>query len=813
MKDPYFQTILYSTVPFVHYFSEDSKGKKAVFSFTKSLIVLLDTLSVHRGQVLVKLAIPPIYFSLLDQPEFKKQMDDFLLEGNEKRVYSLWDKWEGHVNRVITQLIQEKKLDLLGLPATGVPLPFLTTTEGIQMQIKTGNRILSDIFGFKPEGFWFPEGAYTPGLDLSVRNESYLYSYINQSTVTYADPPPCEDHLSIYTPHGLMLYPIHKQLSEILDKSTEETFITVLKEEIKNKSELRKLTTFTIATNLENFIEKMDLLHTISYFADEGFLSVQQDTSPLLDSNDTVHICSSFLSEGMNENHFQNIKDFLTPHITMEQEIQQLTKTPRTTEEIRVIQQMTREWMMFSGLLFTPHISRREALSYLDRFERLQTCLVDGSDNEYIDLCEDKLKILKQVQIDVPKAKNKVIGTNEHMKILVLSWEFPPYIVGGLARHVHGLTRSLSRKGYEIHVLTAWQNGLLEEEIVDGVFVHRVKPIHENEKDFLKWVGGLNIAISEKAIDLTNVHKFDCIHAHDWLVGSSASVLKGYLDIPLVTTIHATEFGRNNGIYTEMQRFIHEKEKQLVEISDQIIVCSDYMKEEVLKLFNPPLDKLISIPNGIENEPMETDEQTGLLDDIPMDFSRKMIFSIGRVVREKGFETIIDAAEILKSTRSDIYFIIAGKGPLLEDYRRQVFERNLADFVYFIGFIDDKKRNALFEECHIAVFPSLYEPFGIVALESMKAGKPTIVSNTGGLKGIVQHLKTGLLMVPGNTESLAEQLLYLLDNEDTAIKIGGNGKKVVESLFSWNRVAEETKRVLEDVKVKGKIKHVNDNIK
>jgi glycosyltransferase involved in cell wall biosynthesis len=473
-------------------------------------------------------------------------------------------------------------------------------------------------------------------------------------------------------------------------------------------------------------------------------------------------------------------------------------------EETRVYKQMMHEWMMLSTSLFSHYQGMQQCVkSYIEYFERLYSYLFGEGNVEFLTKRENELNVLNALKL--PISEEEIGDKTGKRKILVLTWEFPPHIVGGLARHVHGLTKSLSQMGYEIHVITAHQAELPVYERLDGVFVHRVKPLHENEKDFLMWIGGLNIALAEKAEALAREYQFDYIHAHDWLVGAAASVLKDTLAIPLVTTIHATEFGRNNGIYTEMQRFIYEKERKLVEQSDQIIVCSDYMKQEVQQLFNPSIEKMSTIPNGIDSEPEIAVRQEDLLADVPIDRSRKMIFSIGRIVKEKGFDTLIEAAIILKEKGSNVYFLIAGKGPMLDEYRRKVEELQLTDTVFFIGFIDDNKRNALFELCDIAVFPSLYEPFGIVALESMKANKPTIVSNTGGLKGIVQHLKTGLLMVPGSTDSLIEQIMRLLNDTSLAKQVGENGKKVVESLFSWNRVAEETKRVFEEVKINGKL--------
>lgn len=384
------------------------------------------------------------------------------------------------------------------------------------------------------------------------------------------------------------------------------------------------------------------------------------------------------------------------------------------------------------------------------------------------------------------------------LNVLVLTWEYPPHIVGGLARHVYGLTKSLSRKNVSIHVITTGQEGLPSDEEVDGVFIHRVMPLNETEKNFIYWVGGLNLALIDKAEKLKCHYHFDLIHAHDWLVGGAARTLKAYWFIPLITTIHGTESGRNNGIYTEMQKIIHDHESKLVKESDQLIVCSDYMREEVKRLFQPIKERVVVISNGIDDD-FNKNAKKNPLAGFPVQLNRRMIFSIGRMVREKGFDTIIEAAVHMKALREDVYFIIAGKGPMLEEYRRMVIENDLMEMVFLVGFVDDDQRNALFQLCDIAVFPSRYEPFGIVALEAMMAGKPTIVSRVGGLKGIVQHQKTGMFMSPGSSESLVKQLLRLLDQLDFAQKIAEEGQKYVQRFFSWNRVAEETKEVYQNI--------------
>jgi glycogen(starch) synthase len=387
------------------------------------------------------------------------------------------------------------------------------------------------------------------------------------------------------------------------------------------------------------------------------------------------------------------------------------------------------------------------------------------------------------------------------LKILMLTWEYPPNIIGGLSRHVYGLSVHLTKMGHEVHVITARGSDLPAIETMNGVNVYRINPINGQDESFLAWIGGLNLAFVFKAEKLAMEIPFDLIHAHDWLVGSAAIVLKDLLEIPLLATIHATEYGRNNGIHTEMQRFIHDKEKQLVSASDQLIVCSDYMKDSLPDIFKAGHEKIAVIPNGIE--PPET---TVTAEEIFPDLAqKKYIFSIGRMVKEKGFETIIAAAEIAREKQLDYYFVIAGKGPMLDSYRQQIIARNLEAYVQFVGYITDEERNALISGSEMAVIPSLYEPFGIAALETMILGKPTIVSNTGGMQKIVKHLQTGLWMEPGNPESLLEQIKFLMSNPDRAKEIGIKGSQMVKGLYGWDRIASETVRIMVDTLLKNRI--------
>jgi glycogen synthase len=413
----------------------------------------------------------------------------------------------------------------------------------------------------------------------------------------------------------------------------------------------------------------------------------------------------------------------------------------------------------------------------------------------------------KQKMTDNPMSdRNKKHTSEGQLKILILTWEYPPNVVGGLSRHVCGLSEHLVQLGHDVHVVTAGNGGLPAFEKINGVHVHRVIPINNQDDDFLSWIAGLNLTMSYKGVQIAAEIKFDIVHAHDWLVGTSAITLKEELSAPLLTTIHATEHGRNNGIYNDMQQFIHEKERQLISESDQIIVCSQYMREELLSNFQLSEKKMAIVPNGIEQG--EVMVQSAEI--YPFIKDRKYVFSIGRMVKEKGFETIIEGAQLAKESKKDIYFVIAGKGPMLERYRKMVSERNLDHYITFIGYVSDEQRNALLVNSEIAVFPSLYEPFGIVALEAMILSKPTIVSETGGLKGIIMHKQTGMLMDPGDADSLLSNIDFLTQYPHKAKEIGEKGRQIVKSLYGWKRVASQTVKVIEETMI-NKRANVNEN--
>lgn len=385
------------------------------------------------------------------------------------------------------------------------------------------------------------------------------------------------------------------------------------------------------------------------------------------------------------------------------------------------------------------------------------------------------------------------------MNILMFSWEYPPVSYGGLARHVQDLSEALVNMGHNVYIITQGDHNIPEEEVINGVKVYRTSPVQISANNFIDNILHLNFQLVEKGIYLVNrIGHIDLIHGHDWLVFWSTRVLKHALIKPLIYTIHATEFGRNQGIYNDMQRYINDLEWYATFEAWRVIVCSQYMEREVKNLFQLPDDKVVKIPNGVNEENYRA-EYSNIFRKKYTSPDEKMVFYVGRIVREKGIQVLIQAIPKILSSEPQTKFVIAGKGPYLDNLKAQADYLGIANRIYFTGFVSDETRNKLYRVADVAVFPSLYEPFGIVALEAMVTRTPVVVSEVGGLAEFVQDRKNGLTVGANDPHGLAEAILYLLKNPEEAKKIADRGYRMVRDKFSWNQIALETLQVYKQV--------------
>lgn len=390
------------------------------------------------------------------------------------------------------------------------------------------------------------------------------------------------------------------------------------------------------------------------------------------------------------------------------------------------------------------------------------------------------------------------------MNILILSWEYPPRNIGGISTHVYNLSHKLKEAGHEITVVTCMHEDSLKHEDDNGVNVYRVDPLNTYKNDFTNWVHHLNYAIIEQCNKLLNSRKkFDVIHIHDWLTFFAGKVLKESYNLPLVATLHSTEHGRNNGIYNDMQKYIASVEENMLKQTDKIICCSEFMKDHLRTVFNHNEDNIAVIPNGV----IIPDEAVEDLSEFRKNYAlenERILFFIGRHVYEKGIQLIIEAAPFILNKYSNTKFIIAGSGAMTEELKDKVAASDLINKFIFTGHMDDHTKNKMLKCADALVIPSLYEPFGIVALEGMAADCAVIASDSGGLKEIILNREDGILFKTGSVYELANSVIELFEDETLSLKLITGAHSKVHKLFSWTKAAELTVKVYNDLAPKKK---------
>lgn len=391
----------------------------------------------------------------------------------------------------------------------------------------------------------------------------------------------------------------------------------------------------------------------------------------------------------------------------------------------------------------------------------------------------------------------------------MLTWEYPPRIVGGIARHVEELSWALAEQGVGVDVVTcAFEDAPAEEEY-RGVRVHRVEP-YSPANDFVHWVHQLNAAMHDRAASLLSRRLKDgramktadaqsaiLLHSHDWVASFAGVRLKHAFRLPLMATIHATEHGRHGGLHNDLQRYIASEEQRLITEAWRVIVCSEFMRGEVQQFYGAPWDKVDVIPNGIRADKFAFDfpdeEARAFREQFAAPWEKLVVFS-GRMVHEKGAHLLVEAVRVLRDTGVPAKLVIVGGGHRahLED---QASRLGIAQNVYFTGFVPDDTLLRLYKVADAACFPSLYEPFGIVALEAMAAGAPVVVSDAGGLKEIVEHDRTGTVVWTGNLDSLVWGLRRVLTDQENARRMARAAREEVARRFSWGVIAEQTRSV------------------
>ncbi len=381
------------------------------------------------------------------------------------------------------------------------------------------------------------------------------------------------------------------------------------------------------------------------------------------------------------------------------------------------------------------------------------------------------------------------------MRVLMLSWEYPPNIIGGIARHVDELSRFLSKRGVEVTVVTPEASGSPLAEVKEGVNVVRVQ-IQTPAPNFYNWIFLMNHFFSKKIARLIKEQgPFDVVHGHDWMVVPSACEAKHYTSSQFMLTFHSLEFRRSQGSQTLESRMIESLEWWGSYDSSKIIVCSRSMADDVRRRLNVDTNKIAIIPNGIDLGRLSvkvdisrTREKYGVY------WKELMILFVGRLTSQKGCEYLIRALpKILE--KHNVKLVVVGDGPSRSFLESEAYRLGVSNRVVFTGFLADEEMIRLIKSADVLVVPSIYEPFGIVALEGMAAGVPVVASDVDGLSEIIRHEENGVKVYPQDPSSISWGVDRVLSDTRLAERLREKGRETAEREFSWSAIAEKTENL------------------
>jgi glycogen(starch) synthase len=413
------------------------------------------------------------------------------------------------------------------------------------------------------------------------------------------------------------------------------------------------------------------------------------------------------------------------------------------------------------------------------------------------------------------------------MKIAAFVYEYPPKIVGGLGTYAAEITRKFVLSDHDVTVLTMNddEGSLPTREIWRGIEVHR--PLHLDISDTLpdviaedirKWGRGINLfgklmvynylAAAKLVNELIKREgmKYDIIVAHDWLSAMGGVTVKRETGLPFAFHVHSTEKGRTMGTGSSV---VSNIELRAGKMADMVVTVSYAMKDELVGL-GFPKEKIQVSYNGVD--PQKYDPATVSKEDIKRVRAKYgikddeiMLLFLGRLVAVKGLDKLIMAMPHVLTKIPKAKLVIVGVGDLQEYLTNLTQITKMGNYVKFcFDFIPEEERIVHYAACDLAVFPSTYEPFGIVALEAMSMEKPVVVGAAGvsGMREIVICCgpeQCGYHIDPNNPSDIAWGITNALETPEWQRKLGKNGRKRVLSEFSWSKITQHTIELYESI--------------
>lgn len=370
--------------------------------------------------------------------------------------------------------------------------------------------------------------------------------------------------------------------------------------------------------------------------------------------------------------------------------------------------------------------------------------------------------------------------------MLVLASEYPPQGATGVASHVAGLSRALVRAGHDVTVFVPADANVRDDVVDRGVRVMRAPT-------GLPWLPDDDVVASTASVDhhlvalLGRVGDWrpDLVHAHDWTVAWAARTLATVVGCPLVATIHATERSRHGGhLPPGTAEAIHAVESWLVWSADRVVCTSRFMLREVSEGFEIDDGAIELVPSGID--PADWAPPT------PIPPRGPLVVAWGRIQYEKGFQVLAQAIARLRGRVPGLTCLIAGRGPYSPELQSQIDLEGVSDLVQLAGFVPVDQLRAQLHRAGCVVIPSLYEPFGVVALEALASRAPVVAARTGGLAEIMDGTGAAAMFEPGNAVELADRIAEVLGDRTAADSIVTRAADLLSDRYSWDAIATAT---------------------
>jgi glycosyltransferase involved in cell wall biosynthesis len=388
------------------------------------------------------------------------------------------------------------------------------------------------------------------------------------------------------------------------------------------------------------------------------------------------------------------------------------------------------------------------------------------------------------------------------MKIALFSWESLHSIpVGGLAVHVTELAAGLQRMGNEVHVFTRIGPNQKIYEVIDGVHYHRC-PFAFNSNFVYEMTNNMCKSMAYYFFESENFGgSFDIIHGHDWHVVPALDEIKRARNKKVVFTLHSTQYGRDgNHFHDGAAKDILNTEWYGTYIADRVIVCSNTMKNEVMRLHRVPEWKMRVIPNGVWANRFDgfVDAWQDVKKYFGFDVYDPLITYVGRMTVQKGPDLLLEDVPDVFKYFPNTKFVFIGDGYMKSQLEKRARDLGVSNSVVFTGFIPDDWKTKIMKASECIVIPSRNEPFGIVVLEAWACYKPVLATHDTGAGELIWHNVTGYRVYQA-PNSIAWGIKEILRNPEHARWMGKNGRYAAEKEFTWDKVAEKTLNVYKEL--------------